>query len=172
MRESLQDQLLKAGFTKSKPAKKTNNRPKPGNQPGNKPGNKPRPPETRKKAPAPVVSKPIADNQLDKPIKLQIKQLLKENKLNNKEAEIPYNYVICAQIKRCYVTEAQLKQLSSSELAIVNWNDRSYLIPVSIVELLQSLHPNLSLFVNSSSEIDVTKNEAYEEHPIPDDLTW
>ncbi len=162
MRGSLQEQLLKAGLVKKKTGKKPKKHKQKSRSPVQKQANPPPPP----------IPKPLADHELDKPIKLQIKQILRENRVNDKDAEIPYNYAIGAQIKRCYVTEQQLQQLSEGGLAIVNWNDRSYLIPANLLEELLRLHPDLKVFVNEKTGEQPDNDDPYAEFPIPDDLTW
>lgn len=165
MRGSLQEQLLKSGLVKDKAKNK-----KPKKKSKSK--RKTPPQSATNNNTAPIARKPLADNELEKPVKAQIKQILKENRVNSKEAEIPYNYTIGTQVKRCYVTENQLQQLSAAELVIVNWNDRSYLIPSSLVSELLELHPDLRLFNTQEDAKDENPKDPYDEFPIPDDLTW
>ena len=165
MRGSLQDQLLKAGLVKDKPATKAKKRPKSKANPAKSTKNRVAKENTQKQ-------KPLADNELDKPVKLEIKSLLKENRINSKEGETPFNYAIGSQIKRCYITEAQLSKIHSGEVSIVNWNDRSYLIPSSLISQLKSLHPFLRFFSIEANDVQDKQEDEYKDHPIPDDLNW
>lgn len=160
MRESLQEQLMKAGLVKDKSA----NKKRTGYKKNKKKAAKPKPVSE----PKPRV---LADNELPKETKLEIKKILKENSLNDKEGDSPFNYTVGNQVKRCYVSAEQLKKIQNGEIVIINWNDRSYLLPLEILYKLKELHPFLRFFYIQDSSSD-TDDVAYQEHPVPDDLHW
>jgi len=177
MRGSLQEQLLNSGLVdkerlekaaldkknKNKPKSAKNNRHK---SPKNKQG-KP------KKAAAVIPEK--SEVILDKTIRVEIKKLLRASKLNDKNGEIPYNYIINNQVKRFYLNAEQQKRVTDGELVITNWNDRSYLIPSSIVGELHKLHPALpiaSAIADEKAGEQEKIDEEYADYIIPDDLTW
>lgn len=161
MRGSLQEQLLKAGLVKNKSSVKPKKRAKP------KTAKSPNSPNKLEN----ISRKPLADNELEKSVKLEIKKLLKENRFNIKDGELPFNYSVGSQIKRCYITQEQMKSISNGEISIVNWNDRSYLIPNGLIAELQTLHPDLRFF-NASESQSESDEEIYKDYPIPDDLSW
>jgi len=112
---------------------------------------------------------------LNKTIRVEIKKLLRANKLNDKDGEIPYNYIINSQVKRFYLNAEQQKRITNGELVITNWNDRSYLIPSLIVGELHKLHPALpiaSAIADDKSKEHEKIDEEYADYVIPDDLTW
>ncbi|MDX1812296.1 MAG: DUF2058 family protein, partial [Gammaproteobacteria bacterium] len=163
---SLQEQLLKAGLVKKKA-----NKPAGKKQKSKKTANKSAKSTTSAKPPV-VVKKPLADNELPKPVKLEIKALLKENRLNKTDGEVPYNYTVESKVKRCYVNKEQSDQIISGEISIVNWNDRSYLVPTTLIDELITKHPDLRFFSNAQEYQEKSNNTDESEHPIPDDLMW
>ena len=151
---------MKAGLVKDKPVAKKRSSPKKNKQ------------KPRKNNPPPKIEvKVLADNELPKETKLEIKKILKENRLNNKEGESPFNYTIGNQVKRCYITDEQLSKVRSGEIIITNWNDRSYLLSVEFLARLKELHPFLQYFYSQETSSE-SEDTAYQEHPIPEDLQW
>ncbi len=177
MRGSLQEQLLNSGLVnkerlekaaldkknKSKTKSAKNNRHKSLKNKQAKP----------KKAAVQIPAE--TETVLDKTIRIEIKKLLRANKLNDKDGEIPYNYIINNQVKRFYLNAEQQKRVTDGELVITNWNDRSYLIPSSIVSELHKLHPALPIansVANEKTGEHEKIDEEYADYVIPDDLSW
>ncbi len=124
-------------------------------------------------------ARPAGDaSALGKALRAEIKQLLKTNKLNNKEGEIAYNYVIAGQVKRFFITEKQQIDLKAGNLVIVNWNAISYLISTEAKQALRKLHPTIEVAsVDMPSSADKTEkkkddNDPYADYAIPDDISW
>ena len=178
MRGSLQEQLLNSGLVNKEQLEKATQQKKAKNK--SSPANK----KTRNKnakskqitAKEPVKHQaPQPEVVLDKAIRVEIKKLLRANKLNDKNGEIPYNYVINKQVKRFFVNAEQLTRVKNGELVITNWNDRTYLIPASVVEDLHKLHPTLPIASakdQTNSENSEKIDDEYADYVIPDDLTW
>lgn len=170
MRGSLQEQLLKSGIASEDQLKKK----APRNKPSKKP-NKPKSNKKHSKTNKPPPTKPVISATLGKALRVEIKQLLKLNKLNDKAGEIPYNYVIAGQVKRFYINEKQQAELKAGKMAIVNWNTISYLISNETEIALKKLHPTIEIASVSDSEKTKTEkdsNSPYSDYEIPDDLIW
>ena len=177
MRGSLQEQLLNSGLVNKEQLEKAARKKKAKNK--SKPANKTRHKNAKRKQVAAKTPEKQAVAQaeivLDKATRVEIKKLLRANKLNDKNGEIPYNYLINNQVKRFYLNPDQLTRMTNGELVITNWNDRTYLIPSTIIKDLHKLHPTLAIAspnnensTQSSEKID----EEYADYVIPDDLTW
>ena len=187
MRGSLQDQLLQSGIATEDQLKK--NKPKP--KPNGRSGANQRKVKTKVRNGAAknytATAKTAARGQkkaveatptLGKALRVEIKQLLKTNKLNDKEGEIPYNYVIAGQVKRFYINEKQQTELKSGNMVIVNWNTISYLISTEAEQSLRKLHPTIEVAsvdnTPAPEKTDVKKEttDPYADYEIPDDLSW
>jgi len=170
MRGSLQDQLIQSGIATEKQLEKK----KPSTQRSKNNQKKNKAPQ--KKNPRKAQSKPQPEQSsttLGKALRTEIKQLLKQNKLNDKTGEIPYNYAISGQVKRFYITEDQQKKLKSGEMVIVNWNTISYLISSETEVALRKLHPTIEVAsVSKTNDSSSNTNSDYPDHDIPDDLMW
>jgi len=180
MRGSLQEQLLNSGLVNKEQLEKASSERKNSNKPksakpkkGTKKG-KTKSAKTRK----PVVNKAEEKKalELDKNTRVEIKKLLRANKLNDRTGEVPYNYVIENQVKRFYLNQEQLERVKKGELVITNWNDRTYLIPFVAVAELHKLHPGLPISKSDDggkvSDSQEKIADEYSDYVIPDDLTW
>ena len=182
---SLQEQLLQAGLVNEKRLEKAKHKKKPSQ---NRKNNRSTHKTDYKKV---TNSKNVADYKkagkkaaqssapeptetvLGKALRVEIKKLLRANKLNDKEGEIPYNYVVNSQVKRFYLNAKQQKSLTAGELGIVNWNNRSYLIPVTITDELKKLHDKIEIYrVDKDEATEDKSDDDYAGFEIPDDLTW
>jgi len=176
---SLQEQLLQSGLVNEKQLEKAKHKKKPSknrrkSKSAQKAGNK-KVTEYKKsgkkttQSPTPEPTEVV----LGKALRVEIKKLLRANKLNDKEGEIPYNYVVNNQVKRFYLNAKQQKSLTAGELGIVNWNNRSYLIPVTITDELKKLHDKIEIYLVDKDEAKADKSDDdYAGFEIPDDLTW
>jgi len=167
MKGSLQEQLLKSGLIDEDRLNNAKKQTK-------KPAKKKRKPLAKQKPRATTPTKPavVEDPKKQKELRAEVKKLLRSYKLNDKNGEIAYNYTINNQIKRFYLNEKQQKELIDGKLAIANWNEISYLIPMSSVKELHTLYPKIDIYINEVEKNAVDKDDPYAAYEIPDDIKW
>lgn len=163
MSNSLREQLINAGLAKPKLEEKKN--PKK----STRLKNKSKPAAT---SPVNTLQDKTDTQSLSKDSRQLIKTTLRRYKLNDKNAEIAYNYAVNNQIKRFYVSETQRQQIADGQLAIVNWNDISYLIDVSHLTELRNLYSDLPVFHLNEKDNSRTNITPSTGDDIPDDLVW
>ncbi|HLI16763.1 MAG TPA: DUF2058 family protein [Rhodanobacteraceae bacterium] len=170
MSESLRDQLLKAGFKQSSPAKaKQHARHEP---------RKPREPsepdlakafalraqvERAEREAAEREAREKAEAKRER--KRRMQELLAGKALNKPDAEQVRNFEFAGKIRRIYVTPEQMRQLNAGELGVVMHGGRALLVARDVAEQAQAIAPELvALLVDPSAPVD--------DDGVPDDLMW
>ena len=112
-----------------------------------------------------------------KALRVQMRQLLRTHRVNDKKAEDRYNFTIGDKLKSLYVTPKQRTQLMSAQLAIVLFGESQYLVPVDVVDKARTLDADVRAYLASAdaptdngSEPD--KDDPYAQYQVPDDLMW
>ncbi len=100
----------------------------------------------------------------------KITKLIRENLLNDDNAELGYQFTAGKTIKKIYVTETQRKALIDGELAITFLKGRRCLISREIAEQIRALDPEKLVIINTPEEKD--ENDPYAGYEVPDDLDW
>ena len=179
---SLQDQLLKAGLADEKKAKaikkekkdqakQRKQQPK-GTQPVN---------ETRERARQAREEQAERDRKLNqereeaarrKAIRAQIQQLVETNRLDRGHGETPYQFTHGRKIKKLYVTEQMLDQLSRGRLAVVCLEDRYDVVPEGVARKIQERDPEAVVSLHERRQDDDNTDDPYAGFEIPDDLMW
>lgn len=166
---SLQDQLLKAGLTNEKKAKKAK-----------KSSKKSR--ELKREVKAATEEKRQAQQQKDKQlnaeikqqaeqkaVQAQIKQLIEMNKLDF-AGDIKYNFTDGASVQFINVNAQVQKQLASGLLAIVNYESDYAVIPGVVSDKIALRDDSVLVAQNQVEEVD--EDDPYADYVIPDDLMW
>jgi len=109
-------------------------------------------------------------------ITAQIKQLIESNRIEENRADIVYNFTHANKIKRLYVTEKVLQQLSSGRLAIVTLDERYEVVPYPVAEKIAQRDEDRVIFTAQSNDTEthseIGEDDPYAEYQIPDDLMW
>jgi hypothetical protein len=166
---SLQEQLLKAGLTTEKKAKKAK-----------KSSKKSRDMKREVKAAAEEKRQTQLDRdkQLNQEIKqqaelkaiqAQIKQLIAMNR-QAEDGPLKYNFTDEGLVKQLDVTDLQQKQLAKGLLAIVK-TDSDYAIVPGVVADKVALRDE-SIIISHAEVEEVDEDDPYKDYVIPDDLMW
>ena len=136
---SLQDQLLKAGIADKKQAKKAAQEKRARRK--KKKGKKAVPEQTRAQQ---AQQAQAAHNrelnrklnqEKEKQAKLaQVRQLIADNRLDQRKLEESYYFTVGKKIKKVYVDEKTTKQLSRGQLGIVTLNGQFEIVPKKVAE--------------------------------------
>ena len=182
MTDSLQDQLLKAGLSDGKKAKKMAKEKR-------KEVNLARHSgvelidESKEAARQALAEKVQRDRELNqalnskaqrKAINVQIKQLIEANKLEKGRGDVGFNFTDGKKVKNIYVTQLEYKQLSAGVLSIVKQGDQYEILPRPIADKIAERDQDRVVSCQENAEVALTEEEQdwYKDYEIPDDLMW
>ena len=112
-------------------------------------------------------------------LNLRIRELLDRHALNDKSAEVAFNFARENMVRRVYVTDEQRRKLAGGELAVVGFRRRHHLVPAGVADEIQSLRP--IVFVHRAGPAGAVPapetagpdaEDPYRDFPVPDDLHW
>ncbi len=106
-----------------------------------------------------------------KAIEAQIRQLIEMNRVTGRDGEVAYNFTDQNKIKRIYVTDKLVDQLSRGHLAIVTLNDQYELVPAAVAEKI-SLRNDSVIIQRIEAQPEDDEDDPYADYKIPDDLMW
>lgn len=175
MASSLQNQLLKAGLTDSKRAKKVHQQKL---EEGKKAAE-----EVKEQVRLAQQAKAERDKELNrqkkeelerKAIGAQIRQLIDMNKIDRQKADVAYQFTDHNKIKKLYVTELLLSQLVKGQIAVVRFADAYELVPARVAEKIAQRDADSIVVLNvpGAHETAVAEDDPYADYKIPDDLMW
>ncbi|MEH6624978.1 MAG: DUF2058 domain-containing protein [Motiliproteus sp.] len=106
-----------------------------------------------------------------KAVEAQIRQLIELNRISSRDGEVAYNFTDQTKIKRIYITEKLVDQLSRGHLAIVTLNDQYELVPAAVAEKI-SLRNDSVIIQHIEAQPEDDQDDPYADYKIPDDLMW
>ncbi|MCG8565088.1 MAG: DUF2058 domain-containing protein [Desulfobacterales bacterium] len=146
MGNSFQDQLLKAGLVDKKQvnkAKQEKRRKKKKNK-GKTIApkiNKTQQEQLAREQKNREENKRIAREKQEKEARDQVRQWVKENRMDRKGGDSPYYFAQEKRVKKIYVDGPMAKKLSSGALAIVEMDDAFEVVPAHIAKQIQNRDP-------------------------------
>ena len=176
---SLQDQLLKAGLADEKKAKsiRSEKRKRRKQQPkGAVQVN-----EAEIRARQAREEKAERDRQLNlerqlaaerKAIQAQIRQLVESSRLDRSRGETSYQFVHGKKIKKIFVDDKMVDQLSRGRLAIVCVNDNYQIVAEGVARKIMERDGNAVVVLHDRKKDDAGEDDPYAGYEIPDDLMW
>ena len=117
-------------------------------------------------------------------LNLRIRELLDRHALNDRKAEVAFNFTRENVIRRVYVTDEQRRKLAAGELAIVGFRRRHHIVPAAVADEIQALrsivfvHRAAGAGAGVASDAPVpapaaaAEDDPYRDFPVPDDLHW
>ncbi|MET0026332.1 MAG: DUF2058 domain-containing protein [Candidatus Thiodiazotropha sp.] len=177
MRNSLQDQLLKAGLVdKSKANQASKEKRKKARQQQHSKTPTVSPEERQKQ-----LEKAARDRELNqkrdearkqREIAAQITQLVTSHRYprSNSEDDRPFYFNNKGKVKKMYVSAEAHAMITSRKLAIVNCNGNFELVPSDIAEKIRQRNPGV--VIDLPDEQPAVENDPYADYQVPDDLMW
>jgi uncharacterized protein YaiL (DUF2058 family) len=110
--------------------------------------------------------------KLRREAKAKVAELVKDQSLNDKDAEIARHFPYGGKIKRVHVNAAQLKALNAGELGVLQLDGRYLLVTAALLDEAGAIFPPaVALRVDPNAPIgeDPYADPAYQ---VPDDLVW
>lgn len=156
MKNALQEQLIKAGLTKTTTGK---------NHP---PNTSPKPASTAP-APAKLPVKPPASTPKD--IRNQIKKQLKSAQQNLKDGEIKYHFLEGKFVRYLYISKTQHQDIIQGQLVIVVYGERHYLVSPAEANAILAIQPDI-LVIKYHLDASEPPTEDNQNFKVPDDLMW
>ena len=178
MRNSLQDQLLKAGLVDKNKANKASKekRKKTRQQHSGKASSSVSAEERQRQLEAAARDRELNQRRDEarkqREIAAQIKQLVENHRhpRSNGEDDKPFYFDNKGKVKQMYVSAETHKMITSRKLTIVNCNGVFELVPTDIAEKIRQRNP--SLVIDLPEDQPASENDPYAEFQVPDDLMW
>ncbi len=106
-----------------------------------------------------------------KAIMAQIVQMVQQSRQSKGAGDIAYNFTYGTKIERMFVSAAVRDQLAAGHLVIVRLGEATELVPRTVADKIAERDPMLVVRVNkASAEID--EDDPYAAYQVPDDLMW
>ena len=102
----------------------------------------------------------------------QIRQLIESNRLERKDAELPYRFKVSNKIEKIYVNEAMQRALARGELGIVRLANAFEVVPADTARKVSERDPGALVQLLEPSTKDVDPDDPYADFQVPDDLMW
>ena len=177
MRNSLQDQLLKAGLVDKNTANKASKerRKQARHQRKGKetaPSSAERQKQLEQAARDRDLNTRRNEARKQREIASQIKQLVDNHRhpRSDSEDDKPFYFNNKGKVKQMYVSAQTHKMITSKKLAIVNCNGNFELVPMEIAEKIRQRNP--SLVIDLPEEQPTSESDPYADFQVPDDLIW
>lgn len=107
-----------------------------------------------------------------KAVQAQIRQLVESNRVDRKYGETSYQFVHDKKIKKIFVDDTMLDQLSRGRLAVICVNDSYELVPEAVARKIQERDESAVLVLHERKQDDNAADDPYAGYEIPDDLMW
>lgn len=107
-----------------------------------------------------------------KAIQAQIRQLVETNRLDRSRGETSYQLVHEKKIKKIFVDDTMVDQLSRGRLAIVFVNDSYELVPEGVARKIMERDATAVVVLHDRQAEDQGDDDPYAGYEIPDDLMW
>jgi uncharacterized protein YaiL (DUF2058 family) len=179
MRNSLQDQLLKAGLANEKKIKQANReKDKQKRQQGKHSSTLDTERELAEQA---LRDKAERDRELavqqnaaarQRELAAQLAQLVQHYRQSREGGDIAYNFADHGVIKKLYVSARLREQLIRGQLVIVRSGTSYELVPAAAGERIRSRVPEAIVVWNTPAADAPAEDDPYKDFPIPDDLMW
>ncbi|QBM16668.1 hypothetical protein MARI_07590 [Marinobacter sp. JH2] len=176
---SLQDQLLKAGLADEKKARTIRSEKR--KQRKQQPKGATQVNEVEERARQARQEQAERDRQLNlehqkeankKAIQAQIRQLVETNRLDRSRGETSYQFVHERKIKKIFVDDQMVDQLSRGRLAVVFVNDEYELVAEAVARKIMERDESAVVVLHDRTAEDQGDDDPYAGYEIPDDLMW
>ncbi|HSC75042.1 MAG TPA: DUF2058 domain-containing protein [Pseudomonadales bacterium] len=181
MRNTLQDQLLKAGLVDEKAIKQAKKQQRSDQQKVAKNKRHVETDEVKLAAQKVLADKAEQDrllNQqrneqaLQRAIAAQIRQLIDSHRQDRGDGSVAYNFSDNKVIKKILVSQKIVDQIQFGHLAIVRLDDKYELIPVRAAEKIRERDAACVIVCNPQQSGKNIDDDPYADFKIPDDLMW
>ncbi|MFV8570884.1 DUF2058 domain-containing protein [Marinobacter sp. SBS5] len=176
---SLQDQLLKAGLADEKKARTIRSEKR--KQRKQQPKGTAQVNEVEERARQARQELAERDRQLNlerkkqadkKAVQAQIRQLVETNRLDRSRGETSYQFVHEKKIKKIFVDDQMVDQLSRGRLAVVFVSGEYELVAEGVARKIMERDESAVVVLHDRTAEDQGDDDPYAGYEIPDDLMW
>lgn len=185
MAGSLQDQLLNAGLSDAKRAKKLDKEKRKQKRVAQKSKSEVVD-EVKLAAQQAREAKAARDRELNqaqqaeaerRAVEAQIVQLIDNHRLDRRGGEIGFNFSFDQKVKKLFVTPLQQKLLAAGTVAIARKKEQFELVPAQVASKIAERDDARVIFCTrddsqAESELSAQERDWYKDYEIPDDLMW
>jgi uncharacterized protein len=107
-----------------------------------------------------------------KQIAAQIRQLIELNRYDRDEDGLAYKFIDRNKIKTIYVSEAMRNQIASGILAIVKLEKRYEVVSAEVAEKIKLRDQSSVIILNTDHQTEASSDDPYANFKVPDDLMW
>jgi hypothetical protein len=181
MKNTLQDQLLKAGLVNEKSIKQAKKEQHATQQKVAKNKRHVETDEVKLAAKKALADKAEHDRLLNqqhneqamqRAISAQIRQLIESHKQSRGDGDVAYNFADNNVIKKILVSQKVIDQIQFGHLAVVRLDDKYELIPVRAAEKIRERDASCVIVCNAQQSGKNMDDDPYADFKIPDDLMW
>lgn len=178
---SLKDQLLAAGLVSEKQVKKANKKKYQAAKEARNGGKALEEDKAKIAAEKSKEAKKAKDRELNaeqkakaekKAISAQIKQLIEVNKLPKDAEGTAYNFSDGKRIKKIYLSDDLIDQLSKGRLCIVKLGDQYEVVATPVADKIAERDETRIIVRNEKTATTSEEEDWYADYEIPDDLMW
>ena len=179
MRKSFQDQLLTLGLVDKKKAGKIK---KEQHQKKRKKSKKPVVDENaelarlaleKKKKRARELNRQREEKLAQRAKAARVKQLVNEHRISLDDNGLAYRFTEGGKIRRIYVAEKTVADLSRGHLGIIRMEENYMVVPAKIIEKIVKISDSYFTLVNNPpAGKEADPDDPYGDYQIPDDLMW
>lgn len=114
----------------------------------------------------------LQEEQQQKAIQAQIRQMIEVNRILKEEGDVAYNFKDGKVVKKLYMSETMQHQLSIGRLAIAKLDDVYEILPEPVADKIKQRDESYILVCNTRQAIEDDEDDPYADFKIPDDLMW
>jgi len=103
----------------------------------------------------------------------QVRQIVETHRIaRGRDAETGYQFADEGKVKKIYVEPKQFEQLAHGMIAVARLGDNYELIPAKIADRIKVRAPEAIVVLNTPEVAVADEDDPYKDYVIPDDLMW
>ncbi|WP_281645980.1 DUF2058 domain-containing protein [Parendozoicomonas sp. Alg238-R29] len=123
------------------------------------------------------LNRKLETERAEKEKQAQIRQIIQTNTIKREDGENSYSFVDNKKIKKWYLADNQVEELSKGRLALAKLGDEEYAlisgkVAEKLAERLADEADKYLLVSNKGKQEEVDEDDPYADYQIPDDLMW
>ena len=178
MKNSMRDQLLRAGVASKKQAQKVSaeqrkkqKQARKNRQPAASGGDAYKRQQSEQAARDRELNRKKQAEIERRAIAAQIRQLIEMNRLSIDDGETPFNFADGKIVRKLYVTDDVQRQLGRGRLSIVRLGDGYAIVPTVVAQKISERDASVVVPLQQT-EAASDDDELYADYAVPDDLMW
>jgi uncharacterized protein len=107
-----------------------------------------------------------------KQLAAQVKQLIELNRHGQSEDGLPYKFIDRKKVKTVYVTDTLRDQIAAGRMAIVKLERRYEIVSAEVADKIKARDSASVIVFNDNIPAVEIKDDPYADFQVPDDLIW